>query len=151
MAEITRHFTSAVYIVFNNKVLLHKHKKYDLILPVGGHIDRDELPHEAALREAKEEAGLTLELYNSNKIEECIDNNEKELNRGEHLNLHFVNTHHQHAEFVFYAKSRSSKFKPKKGESKDLNWYTKEEIETSTFIKKAQKMYALEALKFLKD
>ena len=34
----------------------------------GGHIEKNELPHEAAIREAKEETGLNIELYNSNKL-----------------------------------------------------------------------------------
>ncbi len=49
-------FTASVYIVFKNKVLLHKHKKLGIWLQPGGHIELDEDPNEAALREAKEEA-----------------------------------------------------------------------------------------------
>ena len=60
--EITRHFTATIMVVYNNKMLLHMHKKLGLWLPVGGHIDRDELPEEAALREAKEESGLDVEI-----------------------------------------------------------------------------------------
>ena len=62
--EITRHFTATVLIVHHNRVLLHRHKKFGSLLPVGGHIDRNELPEETALRKAKEEAGLDIELYN---------------------------------------------------------------------------------------
>ena len=42
--EITRHFTATTVIVHKNKVLLHLHKKLGIWIPVGGHIDRDELP-----------------------------------------------------------------------------------------------------------
>ncbi|MCK5538907.1 MAG: NUDIX domain-containing protein, partial [Bacteroidales bacterium] len=62
--EVTRHFTATTIVVYNNKALLHMHKKLGFWLPVGGHIDRDELPHVAALREAKEESGLDVELFN---------------------------------------------------------------------------------------
>ena len=39
-----RHFTVSVYVVHHNRVLLHKHKKANILLPVGGHIDLNELP-----------------------------------------------------------------------------------------------------------
>jgi len=62
--EITRHFTATTFIIHKEKVLLHLHKKLGIWLPVGGHIDRDELPEEAAIREAQEETGLIVRLYN---------------------------------------------------------------------------------------
>lgn len=55
--------TATVYIVNKNRVLLHKHKKYNTWFPVGGHLEEDELPHEAAIREAKEESGLQVTLF----------------------------------------------------------------------------------------
>ena len=63
--EITRHFTATVLIVHDNKVLLHRHKTRGALLPVGGHVDRDELPQDAAVREAREEAGLEIVLHNT--------------------------------------------------------------------------------------
>ena len=62
--NFNRTLTSTVYIVNNNRVLLHLHKKYKTLFPVGGHIEANELPHEAALREAYEESGLYVKLYN---------------------------------------------------------------------------------------
>lgn len=149
MVEVTRHFTTTVYIVCEDKVLLHKHKKFDLILPVGGHLDRDELPCDCALREAKEEAGLDIELYNSNSIGENDFSESSELNRGEHLNLHNINEFHQHMDFVFFARSSSFDFKPKVGESKELSWFSYEEIKESNYLKENVKVYALEALEKL--
>jgi 8-oxo-dGTP pyrophosphatase MutT (NUDIX family) len=56
--ETTRHFTATTYVVNDGATVLHDHKRLDLWLAPGGHIDRDELPHEAALREVREETGL---------------------------------------------------------------------------------------------
>ena len=147
--EITRHFTTTVYIVFKNKVLLHEHRKLNLILQVGGHIDRDELPHETALREAREEAGLEVELYNSNRLKENYFENTIELNRGEHLNQHKINEFHEHIDFAFYGKANTDELNPKIGESKKLMWFSKEEIESSSYILDEIKTYALEALVIL--
>jgi 8-oxo-dGTP pyrophosphatase MutT (NUDIX family) len=52
-------------IVNGGKVQLLKHKKYNTLFPVGGHIEADELPHEAALREAYEESELKVKLCNN--------------------------------------------------------------------------------------
>ena len=57
-----REFVVAVYIVKDNEVLLHWHKKSGRWLPPGGHIEENELPDEAAIREVKEEVGLEIEL-----------------------------------------------------------------------------------------
>jgi len=148
--EITKHFTSSVYIIYNDKVLLHKHKKYDLILPVGGHIDRDELPHNAAIREAKEETGLDIKLLNTNKLKENNFENSIQLNRGTHLNLHNVGQEHQHIDFVFFTTCKTDKINPQENESKEIFWYCKEEIENSTKITPEVKTYAIEALEKLK-
>lgn len=55
-------FVSSVYIVNGDAVLLRKHDKYKMWLPPGGHIELDEDPSEAAIREAKEEVGLDVTL-----------------------------------------------------------------------------------------
>ena len=57
-----RHFTVAVFVVWEGKVLLHLHRKLGMWLPPGGHIERDELPDDAAVREVFEETGLRIEL-----------------------------------------------------------------------------------------
>lgn len=181
MVEITRHFTSSVYIVHNNKVLLHIHKKLDLLLPPGGHIltnsNHDELPHQTAIREAKEECGLDIEIKNfkdlqtfneDNSFETLNDEivgckNEEnrsvshisydsyEINTGEFCNVHFINSHHQHIDFVYFAICLSDIVKPGVGESKHWNWFSYEEIETHTKLKPAVKKYALYALEKLKE
>lgn len=53
-----RHFTVSVFIVYKDKVLLHLHKKVKKTLQLGGHIELNELPEEACIREAWEESGL---------------------------------------------------------------------------------------------
>ncbi|ELZ26749.1 ADP-ribose pyrophosphatase [Halogeometricum pallidum JCM 14848] len=60
--ETTRHFTATVYIVNDGAVALHRHERLGIRVPPGGHVDRDELPHEAGLREVREETGLVAEL-----------------------------------------------------------------------------------------
>lgn len=141
--EITRHFTVTTTIVHKDKVLLHFHKKLKKWLPVGGHIDRDELPEEAATREAKEEAGIDIELYQTKERFEATE--AKDLILPSHIMLQDINEYHQHIDFVFYATTKTFNLKPAKGETENLKWFSKEEIQTLDAPENV-KMRALEAL-----
>ena len=55
-------FTVAIFVVQQGRVLLIHHRKLDKWLPLGGHVELDEDPEQAALREAREESGLDVEL-----------------------------------------------------------------------------------------
>ena len=44
-----KHFTSTVFVVHNQKIALHWHKKVSEWLPAGGHIDKNETPVELEL------------------------------------------------------------------------------------------------------
>ena len=55
-------FTVAIFVVRDGEILLIHHRNLNQWLPLGGHIELDEDPEVAALREAKEESGLEVEL-----------------------------------------------------------------------------------------
>jgi len=55
-------FTVAIFVVQQAQVLLVHHRALDKWLPLGGHIELDEDPEQAALREVREESGLDVEL-----------------------------------------------------------------------------------------
>ncbi|HEX6160523.1 MAG TPA: NUDIX domain-containing protein, partial [Thermoanaerobaculia bacterium] len=53
------HFTASVYIIDDGgRLLLHHHRRLNLWLQMGGHVEPEEHPHTAALREGAEESGL---------------------------------------------------------------------------------------------
>ena len=54
------HVTASAIITGAAGVVLHLHKRLGLWLQPGGHIDRGEMPWEAARREALEETGLAV-------------------------------------------------------------------------------------------
>lgn len=58
-------FTASAFLIHEAKVLLIKHKKLAMWLGPGGHIDQDELPHQAAVREFFEETGLQVEIVSA--------------------------------------------------------------------------------------
>jgi 8-oxo-dGTP pyrophosphatase MutT (NUDIX family) len=53
-----RHFTVSGFLVEGDRTMLHWHKKLQLWLPPGGHIDPDEDPIQAVEREVREETGI---------------------------------------------------------------------------------------------
>ena len=53
-----RHFTATGFVVHEGATLLHWHPKVKMWLPPGGHIEPNEDPVEAALREIEEETGV---------------------------------------------------------------------------------------------
>lgn len=58
-----KQFTASVWIITKTKpkkVLLVHHKKFNMWIQPGGHIERFENPVEAAIREAKEETGVDI-------------------------------------------------------------------------------------------
>ncbi len=57
-----KHFTATAFVVRGEATLLHWHKRLARWLPPGGHIEQDEEPGEAALREVREETGLVCEI-----------------------------------------------------------------------------------------
>lgn len=124
--EIIKHFTATTYVVHGNKVLLHFHKKLNLWLAVGGHIEDNELPEEAALREILEETGLSATLYDPDKKLGVSD--VKELSRPMHILLEDIGETHKHIDLIYYAKSESNVLNPQDGETNNLKWFTASEI-----------------------
>ncbi len=147
-----RHFTVSIYIVHKDKVLLHLHKKAKKILPLGGHIELNELPEEACIREVQEESGLKINLYNPlNKQlkNSCELAGEKLLITPLYTIFGEINPEHYHIDFVYYATANSFETIPGEGESKLLKWYNKEDLKNAYDIQHNISTMANEALELL--
>ena len=96
-----RHFTVAVFVVWEEKALLHRHRKLGMWLPPGGHIEEGELPDEAAVREVWEEAGIRVELVGERRedIEDPV-----QLHRPAGVQLENIGPGHQHIDLIYFAK-----------------------------------------------
>lgn len=134
--ETTRHFTATVYVVNEGATALHAHPGLGIRLPPGGHVDRDELPHETALREAREETGLDPTLLTDHR--EIASETSRSVPRPRHLMLADVNRFdehvgHQHIDHVYFATVDSRRMDPAAGEEPAAawDWYTAADLRTA--------------------
>ncbi len=141
--------TVEVFVVHGDKVLMRKHDKYGIWLSVGGHIELDEDPNEAARREVMEEVGLKVALLAAQDYPS--DSEERELIPPRFMNRHRINPQHEHVTLVYFANSHSAEvIQPEREKSDSIRWLSKEELESEELpIKPNIRHYALEALKAL--
>lgn len=135
--ETTRHYTASVFVVNDGKTLLHEHKRLDQWLPPGGHIEQDELPHEAASREVAEETGLDIRLLATK--DEIESEEARSLPNPDHMLLTDVNVHpdgsvgHQHIDLIYYAEADSRDVTPGDEEvsAEHWKWFSRDELAMS--------------------
>ncbi|MFH0936442.1 MAG: NUDIX domain-containing protein [Candidatus Woesearchaeota archaeon] len=146
-------FTVEVFVVYKNKVLLRKHDKYRIWLSVGGHIELDEDPNKAALREVEEEVGLEVQLYHDDSYSLTERDDYKELIPAHFMNRHKINDSHEHVTLVYFARANTDKLILLGLEKSDgCRWFTKEELDDPQYKLKGDiKMYAQNALEKLVD
>lgn len=137
-------FTVEVFVVHKGKVLLRKHDKYGIWLSVGGHIELDEDPNQAAIREVKEEVGLDIELHDTRSIK--IDTKEfKELIAPVSLYRHPVSDTHEHVSLVYFAEASTDTVIPE-NETDVWRWCAKDDVDSLEEIRESVAHYALRAL-----
>ncbi|HTA95322.1 MAG TPA: NUDIX domain-containing protein [Verrucomicrobiae bacterium] len=95
-------FTVAIFVVHDGKILLIHHRKLDKWLPIGGHIELDEDPEQAALREAKEESGLDVELLGERPP--TTSPGTRALIAPRFLDIHRINETHEHIGLIYWAR-----------------------------------------------
>jgi 8-oxo-dGTP pyrophosphatase MutT (NUDIX family) len=97
-------FTVAIFVVHDEKILLIHHRQLDKWLPLGGHIELDEDPEQAALREAKEESGLEVELLGERPP--TTGPGTRPLIAPRFLDIHRINDMHEHIGMMYWARPR---------------------------------------------
>lgn len=136
-------FTVEVFVVHRGKVLIRKHEKYGVWLSVGGHIELDEDPNQAALREVKEEVGLDVTLLDTRRYKG--DERVIELIPPISLNRHRISDTHEHVSFVYFAVAGTDAVVPEK-ETDEWRWCTEHDLETLE-LQGSVHFFAKEAIK----
>jgi len=127
------HFT-ATGIVFNRskQILMIFHKKLNVWLPPGGHIEENELPTKAVIREIFEETGIKVEILQiENKILTLSNNDCIELEKPFILLLENIegNWKHNHIDMVYICKALNENVILQKTEVNDIGWFEINQVE----------------------
>ena len=107
------HVTASAIVVSDDghKVALHLHKRLNMWLQPGGHIDAGETPAQGALREAIEETGLPVRHHADNGV-------------FFHVDVHPGPKGHTHYDLRYLVRSPEVEPAPLEGESQQVAWFT---------------------------
>lgn len=97
----SRDFTATTFVVWRERVLLHRHPKLGLWLPCGGHIEPNELPDEAAVREVHEEAGVRIELVGAPALAVAEP---RQLATPRGIQLEAIRPGHEHIDLIYFGR-----------------------------------------------
>ncbi len=110
------------------------HRKLKKWLPPGGHVDPNEIPSLAAIREVFEETGYQIELISDEHV--WIQRwNAKSLPRPylcllEEIPAHGDHPAHQHVDLIYLGRLTGGDININRQEADSLAWFSLEEIET---------------------
>lgn len=105
-----RHVTASAIVVSDDgrQVVLHLHKRLQMWLQPGGHIDAGETPSEAARREAAEETGLPVGAVDPQLV---------------HVDVHPGPRGHTHLDLRYVVTAPAVAPRPPEGESQEVRWF----------------------------
>ncbi len=126
-----KHFTATAYILAKidgeYKVLLHNHKKHRIWLGIGGHLEKDENPVEAVLREVKEETDLEISFIKEKllKIEDVEELVPPVTILQERLPRYKDEPAHYHVDLIYFAICKNpNKIKMEE----EFGWFSKKDL-----------------------
>jgi 8-oxo-dGTP pyrophosphatase MutT (NUDIX family) len=125
------HVTSSAVVVGARGVILHKHKRLGIWIQPGGHIDEDERPEDAALREVLEETGLTTTHFSESPT--II-----------HIDVHPAPKGHTHLDLRYVLRGPDAEPEPPEGESPDVAWFSFEDARSVAHLSLAGLLTALQ-------
>jgi 8-oxo-dGTP pyrophosphatase MutT (NUDIX family) len=139
-------FTVAIFVVHQDQVLLIHHRSLGKWLPLGGHIELDEDPEQAALREAHEESGLEVELLGDRPP--TTGPGTRALIAPRFLDIHRISATHEHIGLIYWARPKSGTLTLAPSEHHAIRWCSAEELEDlQPPMSPAVKWYCLQAIR----
>ncbi len=143
-------FTVAIFVVSKSKILVIHHRNLNKWLPLGGHIELDEDPEQAAIREAKEESGLDVELIGERPP--TTGPGTRALIAPRFLDIHRINPTHEHIGMIYWARPKNGSLTLADAEHHDIRWCSSAELDTlRPEMSDAVKWYCRKALAEVRD
>ena len=132
--NLEKHFTaSALILNEESKILLLYHKKLNVWLYPGGHIENNETPDEAVIREVLEETGLEVKIIGN--PDNSLTDKEADvtvLHNPYVVLCEYINgkSPHYHIDLIYICKiNQYNKLEYNKDESKGIGFFGKDEIQ----------------------
>jgi len=138
-------FTVAILVVEHNKVLMILHRNLKKWLPLGGHIELDEEPEIAALREAREESGLDVELIGDRPP--TSGPGVRALIAPRFMDIHRISATHEHIGLIYFARPMGGDLTLAEEEHHDIRWCTADDLDQlDPPLSDSVKWYCLKAI-----
>ncbi|MCX6741221.1 MAG: NUDIX domain-containing protein [Candidatus Parcubacteria bacterium] len=141
-------YFAAGYLVKDHKVLLVHHKKFDKWTPPGGHVEENETPDQAVIREWKEELGFDIDVLSAHENAFAGDANATPIPMPFHIDLEREGFDVPHLGHFFYISLREANQTATvlKTELNNMGWFAKEDLqELPTFAQvRALATYAID-------
>jgi 8-oxo-dGTP diphosphatase len=125
-------FTVALFVVYEDKLLMVNHPRYGMWLAPGGHVELNEDTDQALFRELEEETGYKpdeVEILCSKPEINSRDHGFKSLYTPNYMDVHEANAPHRHIALVYFIKAKHGNHL-KSDEHTDARWLTIEQIES---------------------
>ena len=129
--DADRDFVAGAFIVKDGEVLFLNHRKLDMWLMPGGHVEPGETPDEAAVRETLEETGFEVEVVGQE--EEFDDFKAVDLPTPFNINLHEIRGGHWHLDFQYIVELNGERKQDYEYDDEDMVWLSEEELESGEY------------------
>lgn len=117
-------------VIKDGRLLLIKHKKLGVWIPPGGHVERDEFPSEAAIRETKEETGIDVKIIGEDRVIYRSDGASTEKLPFTIVNedVPYRDGRHNHFDIVYLAKPVDGSLQLNEEEATEIGWFNYDEL-----------------------
>lgn len=110
---------ATTFVFVGGRFAIHWHKKVGKWLPPGGHVEDDELPHHAAVREVLEELGTPCKLVTGCQPDLGIDTVPLPIA----MLIENIDQSHKHVDMIYVATTENENI------NEQFSWVTVEEAE----------------------
>jgi ADP-ribose pyrophosphatase YjhB (NUDIX family) len=143
--NIVREFLSTVYVIRGGNVLFTFNKKVQKFVPIGGYVEKNELPCDSVIREAKEESGFDIKLISTQ------DWKYKSLPQNLNIQLDIIKPDHHHINISYIGIVVGGEMLNESDEGTELKWFSSDELINSNEIFDNTRENALMAIKIMEN